>query len=71
MDLYRVIVELRAQLELIDDAILSFERLASANHPTREKPPALQSAGRAKESGMVPPETTQAEPQVAMGAGSE
>jgi hypothetical protein len=38
MDLHRAITELRAELDLIDYAILSFERLASASPETRERP---------------------------------
>jgi hypothetical protein len=49
MDVHRLIVELRAELQLIDDTILSFERLASANHETREGPPKRRPDRRTKD----------------------
>jgi len=51
MDVHRLIVELRAELQLIDDTILSFERLASANHETGETQTKRRPARRAKETG--------------------
>jgi hypothetical protein len=38
VDIHRAIVDLRAHLELIDHAIVTFERLSSENDGKREKP---------------------------------
>jgi hypothetical protein len=51
MDLHRTIVELRAELELIDATIHSLERLALANPETPERSPKRRLGRRAKETG--------------------
>lgn len=45
MDIHRVIAELRTYLELLDDAILSLEHLASENHRSLDRPARHRPAG--------------------------
>jgi hypothetical protein len=68
MDLDQVLVELHAQLDLIDATILSFERLASLQRPTRER---HQSRRRRIEPARRHRRAPMATPQKAMRAGSE
>jgi hypothetical protein len=47
VDLRQVIDELRAELDLIDRAILSFQRLVTSDR-TRERPQSSRPSGRAR-----------------------
>ena len=55
MDLYRLIAQLRAELELLDNAIRVFERLASTNRTAWERPPLQVAAGTDEEPGRARP----------------
>jgi hypothetical protein len=68
MDIHKVIVELRAELELLDNAILSIERLAPENHRTEVGRRTLRPACRANERGKGRRQRSPAESQTLLNA---
>jgi hypothetical protein len=71
VDIDQVIVELRGQLELIDQAILTFERLASGGNRVPERQSKLPASGRGRESRKPRPSPPLVERGKAMSAGSD
>lgn len=70
MDIQRVIVELRTELEILDGVILSFERLAAAHHRAGRQTPNVRPAGQAKEPGKALPARNPAAPLKRMSPGA-
>ena len=68
MNLEQIILELRAELELIDEVILALKRGVSANHRRRRRRPAPASGGGVRTAR--PPNPSHASQKI-MNAGSE
>jgi hypothetical protein len=68
MNIHRVIVELRGELELLDSAILSIERLGQEKRRTEVRPPHQRLACRNKEVEKARSQRTPAQSQKALNA---